>query len=595
MSKPSVFEIFFGKDEQGSEDKERAFFSREITGSVSQRSKKILSGSFFKFTKTASHLIAHISSKIYGIALLSFGILGAMLYFLGISADGSVANPIVGIVCALLAVPLLLADKPLPILLQDFKPTDYIFFEFFCMKRHSVSEGQSHFPVSAAIAIGCLPAMLSSVLPFWQIAIIIGLIICVYIGMESPEFIFLISLFLLPYLRYIPYGEAALNIAMALAMISFARKVMYGRRVMYVEQYDIFIGAMLMFVLISGIFVKGVESFSGSVRMIVLAMGYFLAGNLITNRRLAELSANAIITSGAFASAISIAQFASTAISLGGSVTNDDLAYVLARQDGVAVFLMAALIFAGGIGSQRGRRERPLYILSAVICALGIIASGEMFIATSLIVGLAAYAVIRSNKLPGLLVPLLLGLSLLMLLLPAGILDFLFAYSPFIPSAEELFKLWQASMTAFADNLFVGIGIGRESFVAEMAALGIFGYSDSYNLFIELGLEAGMFALICFLMLLVTRVKHRSMQYLYVRSSQIGLMSNLSGMCLFCLLAFGMVNYVWSDSSAYYLFWCIFGIGSATLRVAKRDYNDRVSYYKETSAHDSSIIDIEIG
>jgi hypothetical protein len=56
-----------------------------------------------------------------------------------------------------------------------------------------------------------------------------------------------------------------------------------------------------------------------------------------------------------------------------------------------------------------------------------------------------------------------------------------------------------------------------------------------------------------------------------------------------------MVNYIWSEPTAYYIFWCIFGMGSATLRVARKDYDDRVLYYEETSAVDSSVIDIEIG
>ena len=72
-------------------------------------------------------------------------------------------------------------------------------------------------------------------------------------------------------------------------------------------------------------------------------------------------------------------------------------------------------------------------------------------------------------------------------------------------------------------------------------------------------------------------------------------MANLGGACLFSFLAFGMVNYIWSDICAYYIFWCIFGIGSAALRVSKKDYDDRVIYYEESSALDSSVIDIEIG
>ena len=36
-------------------------------------------------------------------------------------------------------------------------------------------------------------------------------------------------------------------------------------------------------------------------------------------------------------------------------------------------------------------------------------------------------------------------------------------------------------------------------------------------------------------------------------------------------------------------------MGSAALRVARKDYDDRVIYYEESSAFDSAVIDIEIG
>ncbi len=594
MSKPSVWEIFFDKDELDEAKKKRKFFTKEFSGSVTQRLKRILSGRFFRFTRAASDLLAHISTRVYGTALLCFGILGALLHFLGFGADESIANPIIGIISALLAIPFMLVDKPLPIFLQDFKPTDYIFFDFFCMKRHTVMENERRFPISVAIIIGCVPALLSAVMPLWQIALIIGVIICVYICMESPEFIYFASLFTLPYLRYIPYYDIVLSIAVVLAIFSFAVKVFHGKRVLYIEQYDICLGVMLVFILISGIFVKGIESFSGSVRMIVLALGYLLASNIITNRRLAELSANSIIISGSIASGISIIQLLIIAIG-SREITLETLSSILSRGDGVAVFLMIAVIFAVGMIGQSSRRVSTRYLIAGFLCILALIISGEMLALISLLIGIAAYAVIKHNKLPGVFIPLLLLASVLFLLLPSGVLDFIFEYSPSIVSAKELFDLWNASMSAFAKNMLVGIGIGKESFAQEMAALGIFGHPDSSNLFIELGLEAGMFALICFIFMIVTRLKHRSLQYPYVKGSQIGFMSNLSGVCLFSLLAFGMVNYIWSDSSAYYLFWCIFGIGSATLRVAKKEYDDKVIYYEESSAFDSSVIDVEIG
>ncbi len=596
MAKPSLREIFFDNDDiSSSVGSKHGIYSREFSGSITQRMKRMLSSRFFKFTKAASYLIAHISTRVYGTAMLCFGILGTLMHFLGFGTGDAIANPIVGIVFALLSIPFLLTDKPLPIFLQDFKPTDFLFFEFFCMKRHTVLESERRFPISVAIIIGCVPALLSALMPLWQVALIIGIIICVYIGIESPEFIFLTSLFSLPFLRYIPSSDLVLSLALVLAVISFLIKTLHGRRVLYIEQYDICLGGMLLFILISGIFIKGIESFSGSVRMIVLACGYFLAGNIITNRRLASLAANSIVISGAIASLVSIVQLIVVWANSSAEITVESLSVVLSRADGVAVFLMAAIVFAVGMSAEASLRYRVLYILSAIVCVLALIVSGEVFALTSLLLGIGAYAVIKYNKLPWLFIPLLLGVSVLFLLLPYGVLDFIFNYSPSIVSAEELFTLWNASMKAFAENMLVGIGIGKESFIAEMAKLNIFGHPDSSNLFIELGLEAGMFALICFMLMLFTRLKHRAHQYLYVRNSQVALMSSLSGVCLFSLIAFGMVNYIWSDSSAYYLFWCIFGIGSATLRVAKNDYDDRVVYYEETSDFDSSVIDIEIG
>lgn len=596
MAKPSLREIFFDNDDiSSSVGSKHGIFSREFSGSITQRMKRMLSSRFFKFTKAASYLIAHISTRVYGTAMLCFGILGTLMHFLGFGTGDAIANPIVGIAFALLSIPFLLTDKPLPIFLQDFKPTDFLFFEFFCMKRHTVLESERRFPISVAIIIGCVPALLSALIPLWQVALIIGIIICVYIGIESPEFIFLTSLFSLPFLRYILSSDLVLSLALVLAVISFLIKTLHGRRVLYIEQYDICLGGMLLFILISGIFIKGIESFSGSVRMIVLACGYFLAGNIITNRRLASLAANSIVISGAIASLVSIVQLIVVWANSSAEITVESLSVVLSRADGVAVFLMAAIVFAVGMSAEASLRYRVLYILSAIVCVLALIVSGEVFALTSLLLGIGAYAVIKYNKLPWLFIPLLLGVSVLFLLLPYGVLDFIFNYSPSIVSAEELFTLWNASMKAFAENMLVGIGIGKESFIAEMAKLNIFGHPDSSNLFIELGLEAGMFALICFMLMLFTRLKHRAHQYLYVRNSQVALMSSLSGVCLFSLIAFGMVNYIWSDSSAYYLFWCIFGIGSATLRVAKNDYDDRVVYYEETSDFDSSVIDIEIG
>jgi hypothetical protein len=276
-------------------------------------------------------------------------------------------------------------------------------------------------------------------------------------------------------------------------------------------------------------------------------------------------------------------------------MTQSDLSFVLSRQDGVAAFLMASTVFSVGMMGRTHKTMRGLLFTSTFLCLVALVISGEYLSISSLILAIGAYYIIKLNRAPALLLPILLAVSVAVLLLPDDLLNVIFTYSPSVISAEDLFDLWDKSLRLMSRHLAIGIGIGAESFTEEMAALGIVGHPDSSNLFIELGLEAGVLAPLCFLSILVARLRHRSMQYLYIRNSQVEKMSNLSGACLFGFIAFGMVNYIWSDMSVYYLFWCVFAIGSASLRVAKRDYDDRVIYYEESSALDSSVIDIEIG
>ena len=60
------------------------------------------------------------------------------------------------------------------------------------------------------------------------------------------------------------------------------------------------------------------------------------------------------------------------------------------------------------------------------------------------------------------------------------------------------------------------------------------------------------------------------------------------------LMAYGAFNYIWADMTMYYLFWCVFGLGSATLRVAKNEFDESAAYFRDGSTEDASSIDIAI-
>lgn len=581
---------------EGYNYKHGSFYTIEFTGSVSQNLRNILQKKLFVFARAFSHLLSHVCTKVYGAASISFGLVTLFMYFLGLSAGRGISTPIIGIAFSMLSIPFLLSDKTLPIFLQDFKITDYIFYEFFCMKRANRMDSVARFPITPAVALGVLLAALGYLVPVWQTVLAIGVLVFAYISYASPEFTFLISFLLLPYFRYIPYSSLCLVIIVAIAIISFMRKVIYGKRVFHIEPYDIMLTVFTFLVLISGIFVKGMESFSSSVEMIVLAMGYTLASNVITNRRLADCALNSVIISSVVPSVISIAQFVSLAIRSGiGNVSFAAVEELFVRKNELAPLLLVAVVLSVAMIIQSHSTSRIMYVAGVVINYLALMLTGEFFAIFTLLLGAFVYVVLKHRRLPIIAMPILLFIPyLLLFMIPNFALDELFVNIPSLDTAQELFDLWKYSITAFANNFFVGIGIGAESFAEEMAQYGIYDYTNSSNLFIEIGLEAGVFALISFVLLLFVRLGHRTGYHQYVKNSQTAAHARLGEVCVFCLVAYGTTNYIWSDMSAYYLFWCVFGIVSAAIRVAKKEHDDRVLYYEDTRASDYSVIDIEI-
>ena len=164
-------------------------------------------------------------------------------------------------------------------------------------------------------------------------------------------------------------------------------------------------------------------------------------------------------------------------------------------------------------------------------------------------------------------------------------------YLGFADSIER----WQVSIMMLRDNLFLGIGIGEDSFIREIAKYSTsYDYHNSGNFLLEIACEAGIISLFAFILIYFIRVRHRGIYQPYVKNSQVSKTSSYTTELTLMLMVYGVFNYIWADMSMYYLFWCVFGLGSATLRVAKSEFDDRVAYFSDGSAEDSSSIDITI-
>jgi hypothetical protein len=71
-------------------------------------------------------------------------------------------------------------------------------------------------------------------------------------------------------------------------------------------------------------------------------------------------------------------------------------------------------------------------------------------------------------------------------------------------------------------------------------------------------------------------------------------MTRMSALAVFALICFGTFANVFADITVYYLFFSVFGVLSATLRIAKKEHDDRLGYYGDSRSADSSVIDIRL-
>ena len=571
------------------------FYAVKISGSVTAKTKRILDMTPIRLLKRLTDLFSYAPAKTYGALFLTFGLLSLIInlatdYFVG-SGQMSLASFIVGAALALLAVPLLIVDVPVSIMLQNFRPTEVVFFEFFCIKRLYYTGTEKALPPLGGIIIGLLLVVLGFLVPTEWIALGIGILIFVSLSFLSPEFTFFSSLLVLPYLSLLPRSSEILAVVALIGIASFVRKTIFGKRVIFFEQYDALVLLMVTGILLSGIFVKGVESFVSSLLVASAAFGYFLSSNMVTNRRLADCAINAVTLSSVPAAIVSVAEFINRAV-MGApfSFLGEGISSTFHTPTSAAAFFLVAVAFSAILVKQSHSTANGIYSVFFVLNVIALGLTGEIMALLALAVGFLAYLSIRTGRWMILSIPILLLLPYFLYLIPSETLASL-PVRLFEPRAKSVIL---ASVIAFRSNSVLGIGIGSESFVSEMEKYGVEGVTSCGNLFLELGLEAGAITLVAFLVLLVVRLFHRASYQRYIRRSQVSKISPYMSMVVVTLLVFGGFEYVFRDTAVLYLFWCVFGIGSGALRVAKAEHDDRVMYFEDGKSNESAVINLHI-
>jgi F0F1-type ATP synthase assembly protein I len=87
--------------------------------------------------------------------------------------------------------------------------------------------------------------------------------------------------------------------------------------------------------------------------------------------------------------------------------------------------------------------------------------------------------------------------------------------------------------------------------------------------------------------LFIIRLRHRATYAKYVRISTVSAAAGVSASALFAIIVFGMTDYIWYTASMQLIFWLVLGIGSAVLRIAKKEFDDSLM------SHDENLVTLE--
>lgn len=587
MSKFKLSEIIGGYETSDGKDfVGKRFFRREITGNVTVNGAKRRKSKINSAANKISHVLSYTNVKTYGLGLLSFGLLTVLIYFaydfltLYFSVDiENKTSLTLGVICAIISIPMLVIDGPVSTVAQQYPITDAIFFDFLCMKRMPPSEDEPIHHPTLAVLFGMLLALVGVLASTAYVLGAVLFFLYVYFSLMSPEFSLFATVLLLPYISLdLPEGYGILVSLIVITVISFARKLVFGKRVMNVEQYDMLIAVMLIAILVSGIFNSGTASFTHSIKYLSLSLVYVLTGNIITNRRLADRAVSAVVVSAVPPAVISVITFFAKIGAIGfEEIYYGGISSVYSSREVAAAHFTVSVILALVMAAQSSGYARAGFCALGTASFLGLVLTFDPFAYLSLILGaVACFAFRRGGRSCLTVLPLLLVPYALLLAFGGNIQEWFGACGDgFV--LDSIPALWKNVVSTFADNPLVGIGIGSEAFARW---LGFTGAQNAHNLFLEVAVEAGVIALLALLAIIGVRMRHRITYRRYLRHSDINLISAASGSAVFALVSLGATVYIWQDLSVFYLFWCVFGIGSATLRIAKQENDDKVLYYQ---------------
>ncbi len=527
--------------------------------------------------------------SVYALFFAPIGIVSALRYLIlpYFFAFGSLSlSPgIAGAFCCLLSLFLLSRrDTALDVCEQ---PTvlSYLLFEALAIKPPHVSAKKPFHPL-LLLAGGLLWGAASwfvSPLLFLGILLLLFLLLALF---KSPELGLMCIALFLPFSPLLRSPTVFLLALLALTALSYIFKLLIGKRCFSFEPLDLFVLLLSLFYFGGGLFALGDNRFSplqGIACGLFVLFAYFPVANLLSSRRLLLQFCRNLLFSVSLLAFIGLMQQI-----LGLAVPgwlDENASYISGRitafihnPNVLACYLVFALpLLFSLLGEDRRFRGGHIASLLLLLSALALTWSRGAWV--GLLLSLFLFILLAVRKPARIFFWISLFLPNLLLFAPesfikrfSSIFSFLGPYAD--SSIYYRFQIWRSSLLLFFDNLWGGIGISSENFLQcylPYAANGAELAEHAHNLYLQIGIEMGIFALVAFLLLLIV-VLRRLLSSL--RGELAGGRPSTFGIGAFCsifaLLVFGAFDHVLYDFRIFFLFFAAIGLVSAAGRMTDK-------------------------
>lgn len=352
-------------------------------------------------------------------------------------------------------------------------------------------------------------------------------------------------------------------------LFAFLMMLAFGKRSI-ITPLDIAVGYLCLLYLISGALGGGLSS---AILTVMAVSGYFISSRLVRGARMARTVNDLFVLVSAIHATGALFDFflfptvreewldpevSGSFARIVGSFSNPNI---------FAVYLIFALMLSLS-GALAARGLRRIFFTAAVLlnlaCMLFTYTRGAYI---AIILGALLFAALTKRRLlriGAVLAPLGVSIGLL-----GGFLGRLAtSFSTADGSISSRLSIWRSSLLMLRDNLITGIGVGEGRFTEAFSAYaegGVFA-PHSHNLFLQLALEGGIFALFAFLYILLC-VLRITVSFGRRRSpDECGYIAYGSVSALFSAAIFGLTDNILYSLPMAFLFFSYLGIATSLMR-----------------------------